>query len=289
MFSMSRILLPVDFSRKSLGPARVAEALAEHYGAKLTMLHVLPPPHYEFATFEAGGLAVGDYIGGQRAAVQSELDKFLTAELPQMRAERVLLEGDPAHRIVEFAHANSDLIVMPTHGYGPFRRFILGSVTAKVLHDAHIPVLTGIHMDEAPEPARIHFGTVMVALDLGKESEKALRWAIEFAGTQKARLLIAHVTPSLEGRAGEYFDPNWRQYLAEQALKRINDLKSTAGTTAEVVIEAGDVPYSVHEMAERHKADALVIARGSVAGRFGRLRANAYAIIRQSPCLVFSV
>ena len=39
---------------------------------------------------------------------------------------------------------------MPTHGYGPFRRFILGSNTAKVLHDADCPVWTGVHVEEIP-------------------------------------------------------------------------------------------------------------------------------------------
>jgi len=41
--------------------------------------------------------------------------------------------------------------------------------------------------------------------------------------------------------------------------------------------------------AERVQADLLVIGRGSAAGIFGRLRTNAYAIIRQSPCPVVSV
>jgi len=36
-------------------------------------------------------------------------------------------------------------------------------------------------------------------------------------------------------------------------------------------------------------ADLLVIGRGSASGVFGRLRTNAYAIIRQSPCPVLSI
>jgi nucleotide-binding universal stress UspA family protein len=41
--------------------------------------------------------------------------------------------------------------------------------------------------------------------------------------------------------------------------------------------------------AERLGADVLVVGRGSAAGMFGRLRTNAYSIIRQSPCPVVSV
>ncbi|MGA8595805.1 MAG: universal stress protein [Bryobacteraceae bacterium] len=47
--------------------------------------------------------------------------------------------GDPAAAIVKCAQAEQvDLIMMPTHGYGPYRKFLLGSVTAKVLHDSDL-------------------------------------------------------------------------------------------------------------------------------------------------------
>jgi len=66
-------------------------------------------------------------------------------------------------------------------------------------------------------------------------------------------------------------------------------LQQRFGTEAELVVEAGDPPKLVCEMAERGRAGLLVIGRGSAAGVFGRLRTNAYAIIRQSPCPVVSV
>ncbi|MBM3810319.1 MAG: universal stress protein [Acidimicrobiia bacterium] len=289
MFSMSRILVPVDFSARSTGAARYAEALAEHYGSKVTMLHVLPPPHYEFTALEGGALALGEWYGTRKENVQEELVRHLSEHLPELQAERLILQGDPARRICEFAEKGADLIVISTHGYGPFRRFILGSVTTKILHDAHCPVWTGVHMEDAPAVDRIHFSTVMAAVDLGPESEKAIGWALEFARTQKAKLILVHATPSLEGSAGEYFDPNWRGVLRRQATARLTDLLQKLGGEADIMVEAGDVPYVVDGLARERKADLLVIGRGSVAGVFGRLRANAYAIIRNSPCPVVSV
>lgn len=44
--------------------------------------------------------------------------------------------------------AASDVIMMPTHGHGPFRRLTLGSVTARILHSATCPVWTGVHTDQ---------------------------------------------------------------------------------------------------------------------------------------------
>ena len=290
MHSMARILLPVDFSERSIGAARYAEALADHYQSEVTMLHVVPPPHYEFSAIEAGGAMLGELYSNRTAALKKELETFLVDDLPGLKASRLLMEGDPARTIVDYAHEqDTGLIVLPTHGYGPFRRFILGSVTAKVLHDADCPVWTGVHLEQAPPVDKIHFQTVLVALDLGDHTEKTLAWAAQFACNQKARLVAVHATPSLEGRTGEYFDPNWRYHLSAQANQRIAEVQAAAGTKAEVVVEPGDVSRVVCDTATNLCAELLVIGRGSAAGIFGRLRANAYSIIRQSPCPVVSV
>jgi nucleotide-binding universal stress UspA family protein len=289
MFSMARILLPVDFSQRSLGAARYAEALANHYHSEATMLHVIPPPHYEFGAIEAGAV-LGDLHATRMQQVRRQCEEFLRDELPEFHLRRVLLEGDPAHTTVDFAHNEKmDLIVMATHGYGRFRRFILGSMTAKVLHDADCPVWTGVHMEEAPPVEEIAFRTVAVGVDLGPQSEKTLTWAAQFACEQKARLVVVHATPSIEGRSGEYFDPEWRLHLAKEASRAIADLQDQVRSKAEVFIDAGEAPDVVCHAASTLGADLLVIGRGSAAGIFGRLRANAYSIIRQSPCPVVSV
>ena len=45
----------------------------------------------------------------------------------------------------------------------------------------------------------------------------------------------------------------------------------------------------VSDVASRRKADLLVIGRGRESGLLGRLRANAYAILRESPCPVVTI
>lgn len=290
MPALSKILLPVDFSGRCRGAARYVEALAGRFDSEVTVLHVLPPPHYEFGVLEVGGTVLNDLYAARMQQARNDLDAVLAQELAGVRVDRVLLEGDPARKIVEYADEEKvDLIVMPTHGYGPFRRFILGSVTAKVLHDAECPVWTGVHLEEAPPIERISFRNILVAVDLNPQSVEPLSWAAWFASACGARLWIIHATPSLEGRAGEYFDPDWRAHLAEQARGEIAKLQQQAGSRAEVLVEDGDAPRVVCSAAKRLGADVLVIGRGSAAGVFGRLRTNAYSIIRQSPCPVVSV
>jgi nucleotide-binding universal stress UspA family protein len=290
MPSLAKILLPVDFSGRCHGAAYYAEVLAARFRSEVTLLHVLPPAHYEFSALEVGGSVFNELFANRAAQVGNELESYLDKELAGVSLKRVLLEGDPARKIVEYAHSEHvNLTIMPTHGYGPFRRFILGSVAAKVLHDADCPVWTGIHLEEVPSADSIGFRNIVVAVDLGDQSAKALEWGAWLASAYNARLTLVHATPSLEGRMGEYFDPNWLIQVTEQAKKELAKLEERVGTRADVIVESGDAPRTVCSIVGRVNGDVLVIGRGSAAGIFGRLRTNAYAIIRESPCPVVSV
>jgi nucleotide-binding universal stress UspA family protein len=127
MFPPKKILFPVDFSEHCIAAGRMVETFAGRFQSQLTLLYAIEPTQ-------------GDHYGGTRAD-QEVLDSFMADELKHFDVQRVLLTGDPASEIVKYAHqGNFDLIMLPTHGYGRFRRFILGSVAAKVLHDAMCPV-----------------------------------------------------------------------------------------------------------------------------------------------------
>ena len=290
MFPLSNILLPVDFSERCLGAARYAESLAAHFQAEIALIHVVEPLHYDFGELEFAGTVANDVLERRLAQARQQLDAFLASELAAARVSRVLVEGDPARCIVEYAHERqTGLIAMPTHGYGPFRRFILGSVTAKVLHDADCPVLTGVHLEEAPPLASIALRTILCALDLGPQSRKTLSWASQMASEFGARLVLAHAIPSIEARPGDYFDAGLTAEVTKGAREELAHLQHDIAAQAETVVEGGDPPQVICRVAAAHHADLLVIGRGSAAGLFGRLRTNAYAIIRQSPCPVVSV
>jgi nucleotide-binding universal stress UspA family protein len=288
MKSLAKILLPVDFSERSLGAARYAKILADHFHSQLTLLHVLTPPHYEFGALEIGGSTLTALYANRGEQVEKELETFLAGELEDVDSKRVVLEGDPARQIVEYAQdENIGLIVMPTHGYGPFRQFILGSITAKVLHDADCPVWTGVHLEEAPVEEPIAFHKIVCAIDLGPQSCKALEWAIGLQKEFGAKLTMIHVTACSE--VTDEGNLHWRREMEQAARADLARLLARHDTDAELVIQPGDPPKAVCELAERQTADLVVIGRGSAGGVFGRLRTNAYAIIRQSPCPVVSV
>ncbi|MCD6030832.1 MAG: UspA domain protein [Thermomicrobiales bacterium] len=272
MRSGAAILVPVDFSERAAPAARYAKSLAVQFDSPLILLHALAPLQFELGAPDISGQMIGEIYRNRAQQSADELRTFLADELAGLPVDRITAEGDPASVIVETAHNRAGLIVMPTHGYGRFRRFILGSTTAKVLHDADCPVWTGVHLENAPA-ASVPIRHVLCAVDLGPLSSKTLCWAASLAVQFDARLTLMHVALG----------------AADAARREIERLQCFVHAEAEPLIETGDPPATICSAAGRIGADVLVIGRGSAAGVFGRLRANAYSIIRQSPCPVVSV
>jgi nucleotide-binding universal stress UspA family protein len=278
MFPPRKILFPVDFSARCTAAARMVETYADHFNAHLTLLHVVEPIIYTDLPIDTSGIA------------NEQLNGYLTNYFQHTEVERVLLHGDAAHKVVDFAHDGKfNLIMLPTHGYGRFRRFILGSVAAKVLHDARCPVWTGAHIEHLPNHGDLEFRNVVCAIDLGKQSCAALRWAGLFANEFGARLTIVHAVPTAKDHPNIYCDQDWKLDLLRGAKEKIQNLQRSLSLEADISVIPGEVPFAVSTTALHSKADLLVIGRSVEDGMLGRLRTNAYSIIRQSPCPVVSV
>lgn len=211
-------------------------------------------------------------------------------ELRNCNVKRVLLYGDPAHEIVKYAGSEkADLIILPTHGYGPFRRFLLGSVTAKVLHDAQCPVWTGVHIQEIPKVEAVSFGRIMCALDPSNGDNNALSWAWQFGREVGGEVRIIHALPPIYSPDAIDFGVEIKNDIAAQAESEIRAAQQSIGSTAEVQIVAGEAPIAVCAAARDWNADLVVISRGVASEFLGRLRSRSYSIIRESPCPVVSV
>jgi len=176
--------------------------------------------------------------------------------------------------------------MLPTHGYGGFRRLILGSVTAKILHAAECPVWTGVHMEHVPRLEDISIKRILCAIDLESQSCPTASWAKKLAAEFGAELAIVHAVPEAKEGTGLR---NSTQDLINQATEKVQAVQACVGTEARVFVIADEVASAVCGCATREKADLLLIGRSVKDGVLGRLRANAYSIIRQSPCPVVSV
>jgi len=278
---LTKILLPVDFSEQGDGAAQQAGALARYFGAELVLLHVNPILVPTLTSQFSGPIDTG-WITVLEAQARRSLDTYHQADLRGAKVTRMVVTGDPAASIVDFAHREKpDLIVMPTHGYGPFRRFLLGSVVAKVLHDAEVPVWTGVHLQRTSQPIWRKINRVLCAIDL-QTAEGALLWSRDFACEFKAELVLAHAVQDLESK-----DPGEKSVA--RACEQIRSWQRKLSVAGEILIEKGDPAQVVRAAATRLNADLVVIGRSPREGVSGRLRPNAYSIVRDAPCPVVSV
>ncbi|MBZ5593916.1 MAG: universal stress protein [Acidobacteriia bacterium] len=288
MLEVRRILFPVDFSERCSAAASHVAAVAKKFHAKVTLLHVIRTPRVWYGDLPPEELQALIDIRELIKDRQVTLNACLQDEFRDVAdIERIVERGEPARVIAE--HARKDrahLIMMPTHGYGPFRRMLLGSITAKVLHDAECPVWTDVH-DEISF-ARLGCQSVICAVDLREEMVSAIQWAAAFAASFGADLTLVHAIPALAGPARPS-ETRFRSYLVESAREYIADLQQRAGTAAAVCIQGGRIAQAVRTAAVQSAAELVVIGQGCIHETLGRLRSNAYAIIRESPCPVVRV
>jgi nucleotide-binding universal stress UspA family protein len=289
MLNIRHILFPFDFSERCSGAVTFVESMARRYSARITLLSVAQPFFYA-AMGDPGGEAVIVNTEALLRGLQARLNNALTKDFAGLRVDRVAKLGDPAQEIVDFAHTESvDLIMMPTHGYGPFRSLLLGSVAAKVLHDAKCPVWTAAHTEKPPSGDHVDCRNVLCAVDGGPESASLMQWASEFSSDAGTALRLVHVVAGMEGALSSQLDREFEEEMQKEARRTIEGLQESTGVKAPLCVVTGNVADGVREEASRHEAALVVIGRGGLQATFGRLRTHVYGIIQQSPCPVLSV
>lgn len=283
------ILFPVDFSDASAAALPAAVEMARHSGAKITLLHVFHIPAVYYSSIDPVGQLMDD-LPLLLEQASDKLDTLAQTVTEPVSLEKVVVQGDPGPVIVSWAAENDvDLIMMGTHGHGLFRTLLLGSVTAKVLHDASCAVWTAPHtVDSAPRknPAQLR---MLCALNASGGEEKLISGAVALARDCSAQLWLVHAVPLPTEPIERSMDAEFCEYLVEASRKEIADLQEKAETNLPVCVHEGAVSDVVRSAAIEHKADLVVIGRGHIHDTLGRLRTHTYAIIRDAPCPVLSL
>ena len=249
------ILCPVDFSIPSRGALRYALAIAEHFGATVTLLAVNDPILAEAAEIEAGSAWLAE-------RVQADLLQFLADGIPHVPAGVTVTcrvaTGKPATEILQQARTESaELIIMSSRGNSGVRKLFFGATTERVLRETGVPVLvTPVHDDgpESLEQLRHRLRRVLVPLDSMASTSPQLDVARAIAEALDATLLLAHVIepawyPHAVRRRLPISDTE-RRYRAERFLAdaagpprsdRKVELLTTFGDPAEEIAKiAGD-------------------------------------------------
>ncbi len=164
---LRKILVPLDGSEVAEAVLPYVEELCHRCElVEVILLQVvLPPPGRSGSVFRpmvengySGTMAPDTqadanlalhpiYREREIASVRGEVEHSLERAVQRLCEEEAILRvevvfGRPAEEIVDFAEREGvDLIAMSTHGRSGLSRWIFGSVTDKVLHGTHLPIL----------------------------------------------------------------------------------------------------------------------------------------------------
>lgn len=188
-----KILVPLDGSELAERALEPALALAQQVHGEVIVLSV-PVLQHMFVTEPAGY----GFLLPEQSVDQSrhELLEYLQGVQkrcahPDVTVHNLVEEGEEATVIVEAAAAHDiDLIVMSTHGRTGFTRWMLGSVTEKVLREAQCPVLV-IRNDQP-------FQRLVITLDGSELAEQAVAPGLEIANSLGCQAYLFRVVPPLD-------------------------------------------------------------------------------------------
>ena len=136
MIWLKKLLCPTDGSPHSQHALGYATAIAKWYGAELNALRVLAPipPTWEMPA----AVNLGELESGVRERVLGEVEEFVKeARAAGVKTQAEVTVGrEPIEIAARARSLPADMIVMGTHGRGGFEKWVLGSITEKVIRTA---------------------------------------------------------------------------------------------------------------------------------------------------------
>jgi len=292
--SRPHILCPVDFSNASQGAIRYAVAIAEHFGAKLTLVTVTDP-----LLNEAAALRTSPSWLPERA--EHELRRFFDLATGHRGSVEVALRvvtGKPAPAILEEAEAGgADLIVMSSRGNSGARKFFFGATTERVLRETTIPVLVTPAHDTGPQnldDARKKLHHVLLPLDFMGSTSPQLDVARAIADGLGATLLLTHVveplwfpTAAQPGASTRDTDKE-RRHRAEQSLVDAAG-PASPGRKVELLTAFGDPAEEIAKIASDRDVGLVVMGLHASPRNGPRMGSVTYRVLCLAPTLVLAL
>jgi nucleotide-binding universal stress UspA family protein len=249
------ILCAVDDSAAASRVLDIARALADAWGAELSVVHANGGPDQD--------------VDRVVTSIRARLDG--TRPAPDVR----VLDGPPARAIMETAdREGAALLVVGSRGRGSLRSAVLGSVSRELALDAPCPVVIvppGERCEEATAGVEDADASVVCGVDGSDQALAAAAFAGRLAQRLGCRLVIVHARQNLRAvaaypGASRTTPPLTGQDDAVQRLadKVVEDAEHAAGVSAVGVVEPGPPAQVLESVAARQSARFVVIAARGV-------------------------
>src|SRR5215472_474663 len=206
-----------------------------------------------------------------------------------VKAQGKSLEGhNPGSELLRFSeYLKTDLLVIGTHSKTGLKKMILGSFAEGVIHHANCPVLAvGPHV-KPPTEVGLAFGTIVFATDFRHSSVEKAGIALTFAQDSSAKIYMCHV---LDHTPPDLTDSLDLQFKAEKGLSRLIPMAAFEWCNPECLVDYGDVPEHILGLAQRVRADLIVLgARRSTTWRTHLTEGTVGQILSKSTCPVLTI
>ncbi len=176
-----RVLVPLDGSELAEQVLPFAVLVAKALSSQMVLLRI-----FESVPEQWADPAHGRYLDQLTSSFRNQAVEYLEGIAAPLRQDGLTVtcsahEGNPADLIINEASREPDsLIAMSTHGTSGINRWVMGSVTDKVLHAVNAPLL--IVRSKAGSPkAKIELSTIIVPLDGSALSEQVLPHAVSLS------------------------------------------------------------------------------------------------------------
>jgi nucleotide-binding universal stress UspA family protein len=281
-----RVLIPLDGSSRAELILGQLKPLLERDRSDLLLLRgVYDPP--SLVKIDTGKLLRAD-----AAEAEAYLGQVVhRLERDGLRARAIVKKESAEEAILQATREqNIDLIAMTTHGYSGAERWILGSVTEKVLRAAEVPLLVIHSFKRTPSGASVplagesvSFKSILVPIDAGDQSLAVLPWVERLAKTYQSEIVLVHVRPEPEDTRSAA-DPPKLAPPVPLTLKIAEDRLVAAGLRVRSVTVTGDPARRLLEMSGTGGFDLLAMATHGRSGlRRWVLGSIAEKILRASP------
>jgi len=282
MTRVPSLICPVDFSDASRAALTHAAAIADHFGAEITVLTVVDP-------FVAAMAAAEPTETTFETDTENALRRYChdaLAHLPSgprsLRLRHAI--GNPAVEIRrEAQESNADLIVMSSHGQRGIRKMLFGSTTERVLRETHVPVLiTPASRTEALTLSEMaeQLYEVVAPVDLTTFSPRQIKVAAAIADATRVPLALIHVLKPENGPA-----PIEK---ARTELARLQALV-TSRVPTECLVLSGEPSEQIVELAASRHANLIVMGLHS-SGLLGpRMGSVTYRVLSATNAFVLAL
>jgi nucleotide-binding universal stress UspA family protein len=283
-----RILVPLDGSMQAEQALPYAVTLARKLSAKVILMSALAPAE----RWAEGGASRPEEEAEEKAARNYLQSVSRLAD--NVHADVRVLWGPAAASICVCADDDAaDVIVMTTHGRSGFARWLIGSVSDRVLRTTRKPLVL-VHSTESPATAPVEFNRLLVPLDGSGLAEAALPVARELARSLDASVVLERVVMMPVSWGSEAYQPDPTRLIEYMETEARDYLQKTAGVIKDGVevqteVSVGLPAAVIIDAAAAHHADMIVLTTHGHSGPARWIMGSvADSVVRHAerPCLI---